>query len=548
MGQIAKNPYIAFVLHMDGTPLMPITNPVRVRRLLKSGNARIAKYNPFTIQLTRDSGKEVQPIELCMDAGEQHVGISIKTEKQELVSEQRDLLTDEKERHDDQRKLRRSRRNRKRYRKPKWGCRKRGKRKHKNLKDQEKTRVSANEKWFAPSLMHKKDLHIQIAKRYIEVCPITDVYVEVGQFDTQLLEAIEAGNPIPKGKDYQHGPQYQYNTLREAVFGRDNHTCTCCGSTIGKICTGVDEHGKRNYKPGTVILRMHHLGFKTGDRSNRMSNLTTVCTRCHTAANHKPGGKLYDLDPKLSTFKGAAFMNTVRFAIVDGIKDAGVSVHMTYGAATKTVRRSLNVSKSHVNDAFCMGSFHPKKRAVTMYWKKVRRNNRCLEKFYDAKYIDIRSGEKVYANALGCNRTNRKVPRNNTKNLRHFRGEKLSKGKRSIRRQRYNIRPGDIVLYKGQRRKVIGVHSEGANVLLTNIEQHPLSTVQIPLDKKGNIRPIEKATKVQIMGRSGKWISVKLVSYDLVAGTVKVDYPLDPKTKDVVILRHTGGWEKYQLS
>ena len=85
---VNKKSYIAFVLHKDGTPLMPIKNPARVRRLLKTKNAAIAKYNPFTIQLTRDSGKAVQPIEMCIDAGEVHVGISIKTEKTELVSEQ----------------------------------------------------------------------------------------------------------------------------------------------------------------------------------------------------------------------------------------------------------------------------------------------------------------------------------------------------------------------------------------------------------------------------------------------------------------------------
>lgn len=41
-----------------------------------------------------------------------------------------------------------------------------------------------------------------------------------------------------------------------------------------------------------------------------------------------------------------------------------------------------------------MGQFHPKHRTVPVLYKKKRRNNRCLEKFYDAKYVDSRDGKK----------------------------------------------------------------------------------------------------------------------------------------------------------
>ena len=49
--------FIACVLALDGTKLMPIQNPKRVRKLLKSRNAVIVGHKPFTIQLTRDSEK-----------------------------------------------------------------------------------------------------------------------------------------------------------------------------------------------------------------------------------------------------------------------------------------------------------------------------------------------------------------------------------------------------------------------------------------------------------------------------------------------------------
>jgi len=66
-----------FVIAKDGTRLMP-TNPVRARKLLKKDKARIFKHDPFTIRLTGDSKHNTQPVELCMDAGSGHIGVSVK--------------------------------------------------------------------------------------------------------------------------------------------------------------------------------------------------------------------------------------------------------------------------------------------------------------------------------------------------------------------------------------------------------------------------------------------------------------------------------------
>ena len=95
---------------------------------------------------------------------------------------------------------------------------------------------------------------------------------------------------------------------------------------------------------------------------------------------------------------------------------------------------------------------------------KKRRNNRVLEKFYYAKYIDIRDGSRKSGSQLSCNRTNSREPRVSDKSLRPFRGQKVSKGRRSIRRQRYALQPGDIIAFYGQRYKVKGVQNKGAYV------------------------------------------------------------------------------------
>ena len=398
------------------------TSEVRARKLLKKGNAVIEQYRPFTIRLTRDTGNGVQDIEISEDTGYQNIGLSVKSEKHEYYSAEFELLRDEKQRHEEcRREHRRPRRNRKRYRKPRFN----------NRKGHE----------LAPSIQNKADRHISLIKQIIAVCPIKRVTLEMGQFDIQVLKAVEEGRPVPVGKGYQQGDRYGYDTLREAVFQRDGHKCQVCG------------------KGG--ILRTHHVGYWKNDRSDRMSNLMTVCNKCHTGANHKKSGKLWGLEPR-KTFRSAAFMNTVRRYIYDNLKNI-VETHITYGVNTKRTRIDRNIKKSHANDAYCIGDFYPKHRTPTKYFKKRRRNNRRLEKFYDAKYVDVRDGKVKKGTELSSGRTNRSVPRS-FNSLRVYRGKKISKGRRSIRTVRYSLQPGDIVLFNGQKQKVIGVHSYGKMV------------------------------------------------------------------------------------
>lgn len=199
-----------------------------------------------------------------------------------------------------------------------------------------------------------------------------------------------------------------------------------------------------------------------------MANLAAVCEECHIPRNHKPGGKLYNLKPKLKTFKGAAFMTTVRYSMINKLKTItpDIDIKVTYGAATKLARKSLNVKKTHSNDAYCMGEFHPKHRNDFKHYKKCRRNNRVLSKFYDAKYSDTRDGSVKTGSQLSCGRTNRSISRRTELNERIYRGHKISKGKLAIRRQHYQHRPGDIVWIKRKRYTIKGVISNGTRVAL----------------------------------------------------------------------------------
>lgn len=198
-----------------------------------------------------------------------------------------------------------------------------------------------------------------------------------------------------------------------------------------------------------------------------MSNLITVCEKCHTPANHKPGGKLYGWKPKIASFKDATYMTAVRWQLYRKVKEMfpGIHVKITYGAETKERRRILDIKKSHVNDAFVMGQFHPKHRSLPVLYKKKRRNNRCLEKFYDAKYIDSRNGKTRSWQEL----FNGRISRNHKKdseNLHRYRKKKVSRGKRNIRVQRYKIQPHDIVLFDGKKYETTGCHNKGTRAIL----------------------------------------------------------------------------------
>ena len=420
------------VMSKTGMRLMP-TSEYRARKLLKSKKATVYGYHPFTIQLTEREAGDVQPVEFCMDTGYLHIGMSVKSEKHEYLGMQVDTLTDEKQKHDSCRMYRRQRRSRKRYRQSRFNNRKR------------------NDGWIAPSLEHKKDIHIQIISRISNVMPVTNITLEMGNFDTQVLKALEEGNPLPQGIDYQHGERYGIATLREAVFARDKYTCQCCGRTIAD----------------GAILHVHHIIYRSRGGTNRMSNLATVCDRCHTPANHKPRGKLYNWKPQIASFKGATYMTTIRWKLYNEVKSKfpDVNIHITYGAETKERRRVFDITKSHVNDAFVMGQFHPKHRSKPVCYKKKRRNNRCLEKFYDAKYIDARDGKKKSGQEL----FNGKINRNHKKdseNLHQYRQQKVSAGRRTIRKQHYSIQPHDIVVFNKQQFETSGCHCNGTRAIL----------------------------------------------------------------------------------
>lgn len=317
--------------------------PRKARLLLKNKQAKILKYEPFTIQLLYGSSGYKQKVSLGIDAGSKHVGASATTKKQELYASQTELRGDMIVKLlSDRRELRRSRRSRKtRYRKPRF-----------------LNRVHSKHKgWLSPSIENKINTHIRIIDDVYKLLPIYNIIVETASFDIQKLK-----NKNISGKEYQEGEQLGFSNVRAYVLSRDNHTCQCC-------------HGKLKDN----ILQVHHIeSRKTG--GNAPNNLITLCKTCHTKYH---SGEI-SLPSKIHRgirFKDATFMGIMRWTFYERLKKLYKNVSMTYGYITKYKRIKYNIEKSHVADAFCIANNLNAKRLNYYYLQKqVRRHNRKIHK------------------------------------------------------------------------------------------------------------------------------------------------------------------------
>ena len=153
-------------------------------------------------------------------------------------------------------------------------------------------------------------------------------------------------------------------------------------------------------------------------------------------------------------------MSTVRWRLTEDAE-----TFATYGYLTKTTRIGQGLEKSHHNDAFVIAGGNGQVRAAATDWEQIRRHNRSLEKFYDAVYIDLRTGEKAKGTELQSGRRTRNRELNG-ENLRQYRACKVKKERRSIRRQRYPMQPGDIVEFENNRLVVNGTHCLGTRVMV----------------------------------------------------------------------------------
>lgn len=330
---------MVYVLNKNGNPLMPTERYGKVRKMLKKGKAQVVCKMPFTIQLTYDSEEYLQPINLGIDAGSSHIGVSATIAKKEVYASQVELRTDIQELIATRCESRRARRNRKtRYRKARFNNRKR------------------TEGWIAPSVRSKVDAHITAIRRVKRILPISHITIEVAQFDTQKIK-----NDAISGDEYQQGEQLGFWNVREYVLTRDGHKCQHCKG-----------------KSKDPILNVHHIeSRKIG--GNAPNNLITLCETCHKAY-HK--GEIKLKIERGASLRDAAVMSIMRWFVYNKAKELFGNVSLTYGYITKNTRIRNEVAKTHIADARCI-SGNPTAKPLSFYYveKLIRRHNRQIHRY-----------------------------------------------------------------------------------------------------------------------------------------------------------------------
>lgn len=325
-----------YVKNKDGKAIMPSERGGRIGYLLRHGKAHVVSRVPFVVQLDYDSTTYTQDVNLGIDAGSKHIGVSASSEKKELFAAQVELRSDIVKLLSTRRELRRNRRNRKtRYRKVRFDNRKK------------------KDGWLAPSVEQKIESHLKVIRLVHKLLPVTKTTIEVAQFDAQKIK-----NPDIKGDEYQQGEQMGFWNVREYVLARDGHKCVHCKG-----------------KSKDPILNVHHLeSRKTG--GNSPSNLVTLCETCHKAYHR---GEFELKIKRGNSLRDAAVMNIMRWAVYERAKKVFGNVHLTYGYITKHTRIENDVTKTHAADAFCIAkNVHARKLDSFFMCRCVPRHTRAL--------------------------------------------------------------------------------------------------------------------------------------------------------------------------
>ncbi len=288
MAAIFVNYPKVFVVDVEGKPLLPC-HPARARELLKTGKAVVERGMPFAIRLRYAVPNSVGSLRAKVGDGSKRVGIALVNEHTgEVVF--RGVLV---QRGDVVRllTLRREYRRGRRYRIVR----------HRPCRNRNRKQMVP-----FPSIRQKKEAIYRVLADLAKIAPISGVDVEL----------VSAGvkNPALPGK-----------SVRGKVLNRDG-ACVLCGSL------------KR--------LQRHHLVPRSKGGSDTPANQVALCEECHRRLH---AGDVY-LDRKGKTFAWVTHAVLGKAYLLALLSRFG-EVRICEGWQAKEWRESLNLSKSHTNDA-----------------------------------------------------------------------------------------------------------------------------------------------------------------------------------------------------
>ena len=306
-----------FVLDTNKVPQEPI-HPAHARRMLRDGQVAVYRRYPFTIILN-EAKPDVQsePIRFKVDPGSKTTGMAlVQGGKVIFAAELTHRGQAIKDALESRRAIRRNRRNRKtRYRQSRFANRTRP------------------EGWLAPSLKSRVDNIQAWFVRFVKLCNVQAISMELVRFDMQLMQNAEVS-----GVEYQQGELADYE-VREYLLEKFQRKCCYCQAK-------------------DIPLEIEHIDPKSRGGSNRVSNLCLACHKCNQDKGNQTAAEFGHPDvQKLAKqpLKDAASVNATRWAIWRMFSETGLPVEVGTGGRTKFNRTQQDYPKAHWIDAACVG-------------------------------------------------------------------------------------------------------------------------------------------------------------------------------------------------
>lgn len=318
-----------FVLDANGKHLSP-TKEQKAWFFIRKKRATLVSKYPMVIQLN----KEIPDDKICkdeircgIDDGGLHTGIALvqkcQTKNKVLFKGVIEQRNDVKHLMDVRRGYRRYHRYHKRYRPARFNNRSSSKKEGK----------------IAPSILQKRQATIRAVAQLNKWINITDYWLEDVAID---IRALTDGFK-PYKWQYQKSNRLDEN-IRKAVILRDGCQCVECGRTNCK-------------------LEVHHIKPRRLNGSNALSNLITLCERCH---QNTEGREELFMDKYFALLNSSdnKYLNYAQHIMIgkkwlrEQLSSLGI-LHLTNGGDTANKRIDWNIEKFHSNDAICITNLQP---------------------------------------------------------------------------------------------------------------------------------------------------------------------------------------------
>lgn len=318
-----------FVLDANGKHLSP-TKEQKAWFFIRKKRATLVSKYPMVIQLN----KEIPDDKICkdeircgIDDGGLHTGIALvqkcQTKNKVLFKGVIEQRNDVKHLMDVRRGYRRYHRYHKRYRPARFNNRSSSKKEGK----------------IAPSILQKRQATIRAVAQLNKWINITDYWLEDVAID---IRALTDGFK-PYKWQYQKSNRLDEN-IRKAVILRDGCQCVECGRTNCK-------------------LEVHHIKPRRLNGSNALSNLITLCERCH---QNTEGREELFMDKYFALLNSSdnKYLNYAQHVMIgkkwlrEQLSSLGI-LHLTNGGDTANKRIDWNIEKFNSNDAICITNLQP---------------------------------------------------------------------------------------------------------------------------------------------------------------------------------------------